>query len=270
MNETEQPVNPLLATLKARIPGETFRLPSQGVFYQSGELSEDVKNGEVHVFPITAIDEIILKTPDKLLSGTAVNEVFSRCIPQVRKPLQLLSKDVDYLLMCLRLISYGETVDVTYKHSCENATRRNYEVELRPLISKSKPIDPTSLGSKYSLTFKSGQVAELRPALYGSVLSMYLSNFEAQKMTEEERLLDTQMHMLNLVSDTIISVDGVTDRNFIKDWLKAVPAGWMQELGESMQDVADWGPTSEYTTVCKDCGEEITIEIPLNPISFFS
>ena len=262
--------NPLIQTLRARIPGETFRLPSQGVFYNSGELSDDVKNGEVHVFPITALDEIILKTPDKLLSGTAVIEVFTRCIPQVKQPLKLLSKDVDYLLMCLRLISYGETVEVTYKHSCENALSRSYEVELRPLIAKSKPIDPTSLGSKYTVTLPSGQVTTIRPPLYGSVLNMYLSNFESSKLTVDEQEEHHRMLMLNLVTDTIVSVDGHEDREMIREWIKVLPAGFMKILGEVMHMAGDWGPSSEYTTTCKDCGEEITIEIPLNPISFFS
>ena len=39
--------NPLLASL--RIPGETFRLPSHGLFYTDGELDDSVVNGEVEV-----------------------------------------------------------------------------------------------------------------------------------------------------------------------------------------------------------------------------
>lgn len=266
----EQSSNPLLQTLKARIPGETFRLPSQGVFYTSGELSDDVKNGEIHVFPLTAIDEIVLKTPDKLLSGKAVDEVFARCIPQVKKPLQLLSKDVDYLLMCLRLISYGESIEVTYTHTCENAKRRNYDVALRPLISQARPIDPTSLGSKYTVKMQSDQVVELRPPLYGSILRLYLSNFEAAKLTEDEQLVETQEQMLNIITDSIISVDGHTEHEMIKEWIKAIPAGWMGQLGEVMQELSDWGPSSMWSTKCKDCGEDIVIDIPLNPVAFFS
>lgn len=262
--------NPLIQTLRARIPGETFRLPSQGVFYTNGELDPSVKNGEVHVFPITAIDEIILKTPDKLLSGKAVSEVFTRCIPEIKQPLKLLSKDVDYLLMCIRLISYGETVDITYKHTCEKAIARQYEVELRPLIAKAKPIDPTSLGSKYTVTLPSSQVVVMRPPLYGSVLSMYLSTFEASKLTPEEQETHDQMLMLDIVTDTIVSVDGIEDRALIQGWIKELPAGYMRLMGSAMQEVGDWGPSSEYTTTCKDCGEQITVEIPLNPIAFFS
>ena len=267
---TTEIVNPLLQVLKARIPGETFRLPSSGLFYHNGELDEGVTNGELHVFPLTALDEIILKTPDKLLSGKAIIEVFSRCIPQIKKPMELLSKDVDYLLMCLRLISYGETLGITYKHSCENATERSYDVELRPLIAKSKPVDPTAIGTKYTIKMPSEQVVELRPSLYGGILSLYLSNFEASRLSEDEQYRYSQNQLLTIVSDTVVSVDGITNRDQIREWITQIPAGWMTQLGEVMHEMSDWGPSSEWTTICKDCGEEITIEIPLNPVAFFS
>lgn len=267
---TTEPTNPLLQVLKARIPGETFRLPSSGLFYHNGELTEDVTNGELHVFPLTAIDEIILKTPDKLLSGKAISEVFARCIPQVRKPMDLLSKDVDYLLMCLRLISYGETLSITYKHACEGAKSRTYEVALRPLVAKSKPVDPTAIGTKYTIKLPSEQLVELRPSLYGAILNLYLGNFEAAKLSENDQVVNAHNQLLRIVTDTIASVDGITDRGQITEWIREIPAGWMVQLGDVMQEMSEWGPSSEWTTVCKDCGKEITIDIPLNPVAFFS
>ena len=56
--------NPLLARVK--IPGRIFQLPSAGIFYKNGELAEGIENGEVHVHPMTALDEINMKNPDKL------------------------------------------------------------------------------------------------------------------------------------------------------------------------------------------------------------
>lgn len=266
----EQTQNPLITTLKARLPGETFRLPSQGLFYQNGELSEDVKDGEVHVFPLTALDEILLKTPDKLMSGTAITEVFARCIPQVKKPMALLSKDIDYLLMCLRLISYGETIDIIYTHDCEDAKERNYSVELRPLVSKAKPIDPTTIGVNYTVTLPSNQVVSLRPPLYGSVLNLYLTSFEMQRMSSEDQFNAGKEQLLDIVTDTIASVDGYADRAMIREWIRELPAGWLDQISTATQTFSTWGPSSKWTTTCKDCGKEITIEIPLNPIAFFS
>jgi len=45
--ETTVKSNPLLENL--RLPGETVRLPSGGMFYKNGELASHVNNGEIHV-----------------------------------------------------------------------------------------------------------------------------------------------------------------------------------------------------------------------------
>jgi len=89
-------INPLLT--RVEMPGSTFQLPSRGLFYDNGELRDDVEMGEVHVHPMSAFDEILMKTPDALFSGEAVHKVFLRCIPQVLQPVELLAKDVDFLL----------------------------------------------------------------------------------------------------------------------------------------------------------------------------
>lgn len=268
-------VNPLLTVLKARLPGETFRLPSQGLFYTHGELSDDVVNGEVHVFPLTALDEILLKTPDKLLSGKAITEVFSHCIPQIKQPLQLLSKDVDYLLMCLRLITYGENIEMSYNHKCLgedgcDSTEHQYSVAARPILAKAKQIDPTTITSTFELVLPSEQRIKMRPPLYGDVLALYLSNFELKNLDSDERFYESQRQLVNVISSAIYSVDNVTNPEFIKEWVAQLPAGWMTLIGQSTQKVGDWGIETDFTTTCKDCGKNITISIPLNPISFFS
>lgn len=97
--------NPLLKNLT--MPGKRYRMPSRGLFYNDGELAEDVKEGEVEIFSMTTLDEISLRSPEFLFSGEAIEKVFSRCIPEILKPLKLLSHDVDYLLTCLRIVSYG-------------------------------------------------------------------------------------------------------------------------------------------------------------------
>lgn len=64
--DTEARKNPLLE--KVQIPGEKFRMPSGGIFYNKGELEENIEEGEVYVHPMNAMDELTLKSPDKLLS----------------------------------------------------------------------------------------------------------------------------------------------------------------------------------------------------------
>ena len=103
--------NPLLK--KIQLPGKRFRLPSRGLFYINGELDENVKEGEIEIFSMTTSDEVTLRSPEFLFSGEAIERVFLRCVPEIKKPLELLSKDVDFVLACLRIVSYGGTYNIT-------------------------------------------------------------------------------------------------------------------------------------------------------------
>lgn len=260
----QQQTNPLLARLQ--LPGQTFRLPSQGLFYSNGELREDVVNGELHVFPMTAYDEIIFKTPDMLLSGKAIDEVFARCIPQVLRPRDLLSKDVDYLITCLRVITYGPTITLTYTHSCENARAHEYTANLNALINAARAIDPTTINSVYNTTLENGQVVRLRPALFKTVLEL---NQDLGK-DDEASLSDIQNNIMKVLIDMIESVDGISDRELITEWAKALPAGWVRFLSDAIEKTSDWGVEFKVTDTCKDCGERIEMPFSANPISFFS
>lgn len=265
---SDNQINPLLVTLKSRLPGGAFTIPSQGIFYTNGELSEDVKNGEIQVMPMTAMDEILIKTPDKLMSGKAIEEVFERCIPQVLKPREMLSKDVDFLLMCIRYISYGQSMNLQYKHTCENAKEHEYVIDLLPLIKATRRIDATTIDSRFSLVLPNDQVIRLRPPLFSSVLALYMSNFEQANVAGVAET-DSHLKMFDVVVSTIESVDGITDKELIKEWVKQIPVGYMSQIGDIMQNVSDWGISSSVEVHCKDCKEKLQMEIPLNPVAFF-
>lgn len=257
-------INPLLE--RARIPGQTFALPSKGLFYKHGELDDSVKNGEVTVYPMVTLDELVMKTPDKLLNGTAINEVFSRCIPQIKKPSELLSKDVDFLLICLRKVSYGDEYEFDYKHDCEDAKNHLYRVPLDPLISTAKKITARSAKDKFMLTLPNGQVVRLMPPRYHQMLKFYQSiNEEKQNSDAEvvEFVIETSMNMVE-------SVDGIEDREMIMEWATQIPAGYTTMIGKHIGKLSNWGPDLEQKIICRDCGKEATVEISLNPINFFS
>ena len=115
--------NPLLK--KIQLPGKKFRLPSRGLFYVNGELSDAVQDGELEVFSMATIDEVTLRSPEFLFSGEAIERVFKRCIPDVNEPLKLLSKDVDFLLACLRVVSYGNSYSINTRcPECEELQQK--------------------------------------------------------------------------------------------------------------------------------------------------
>lgn len=252
--------NPLLD--RARLPGQTFGLPSKGIFYTNGELSPGIKDGEVHVYPMTALDEIIIRSPDKLYSGDAIVEVFNRCIPDILKPKELFAKDIDFLMVCLRKVSYGDEFEIKYTHDCENAKEHSYIIPMDPFIRNAKVLDPTTVQGKFTIELDNEQKVRLHPIKYKDVLDIV-------QASDSESTEDTQDRVIQTLLGIIESVDDITDKGMIKEWINAIPVGWAHKISDAIDDTSDWGPAFTYTITCKDCGKEVKIDAPMNPVSFF-
>ncbi len=256
--------NPLLDRIK--LPGETFTLPSGGLFYNNGELDESVRDAEVHVHPMTAIDEIVIKTPDMLFSGDAVRQVFARCIPQVKKPDMLLAKDVDFLMVCLRKVSYGDEIQIEHKHDCENAKNHTYSVDVTQFIKKAKRIDPTTVAKEFTVEMPNGQVVMIQPIRFKDfVRVMQLANTEEQ-IEDPEKLRDM---LVESVSNLIVKVDDISDNQMIREWLAQVPPMFMKKVNERVDQTLEWGPEFGAEVKCADCGTKMNIIAPMNPLAFF-
>lgn len=256
-------VNPLLARI--HMPGSTFKLPSGGIFYDNGELADTVENGEVHIQPMTAYDEVVLKTPDLLFSGEAVKRIFTRCIPEILKPMELFGKDVDFLMICLRKLTYGDTFQLEYTHSCDDAKAHEYSLNIDHFINNTKHIDPTTIGNVYSTTISNGQVVKMHPPRFGDVVKMmqnYDPNIELTPETETNNIIETVMSVIS-------SVDGIDHKGHIKEWLASLSAGVIGDLSGAIQGTTNWGPDFMYKTVCKDCNTEMELTAPINPLAFF-
>lgn len=262
----EQRVNPLLRRI--RLPGESFTLPSRGLLYEPGNvLAHDVRDGELHVYPMTGIDELTMKSADKLFSGDAVREVFQRCIPQILVPGQLFAKDVDFLLTALRKVSYGPTIEVTYTHTCSDAKLHTYEVYLESFLRSSQALNPLALDSRFKFDCY-GQSVQFKPATFDDIVLLN----QHQQMQESGPLQTDEQHLhhvLYSISTVIKTVDEVANKDDIIEWLKNIPAKWLVELTDAINDTTEWGVEFDVTLQCKDCGEEIKVPSTLNPVSFF-
>jgi len=261
--QTPTVVNPLLA--RVHMPGSTFKIPSGGLFYKNGELADDVIDGEVHVQPMTAYDEVLIKTPDLLFSGEAVEKIFKRCIPQIIKPKELFAKDIDFLMICLRKITFGDFFNIVYTHDCEDAKSHEYSIDINHFVKNTKRIDPTTIGSIYTTKINNGQTVKMHPSRFKDVIKMLQNidpNGDFTPEEETESIIDTIMSVIS-------SVDDIVDKNMIREWLQTIPAGWIGNLSEAIEKTSDWGPDFVYKTKCKDCGKVVKITAPINPLSFF-
>lgn len=257
-------INPLMSAIK--LPGRIFQLPSRGIFYKNGELADDVKNGEVHVMPMSALAEIHMKNPDQLFSGHAIETVFQECVVGINKPGSLLSKDVDAVMMFLRTVTYGPTYEFTAVHNCEHAKNHSYIADVDTCINETKMIDPTIIESLYKIELPSGQVVRLEPSRYSQVIELLKANEGKEKITVD----DMKANLIMMLTSVVVRVDDVTDPKHIKEWLSKIPSPWVNRIAEKIESINDWGPVMRWSGKCRDCNEEFEIELPINPVSFFT
>jgi len=258
-------INPLLEKIK--IPGESFKLPSSGVFYKDGELASHIKNGEIHIYPMTTIDEIVIKSPDKLMNGDAIKEVFSRCVPDIMKPGQLFTQDIDFILACLRKVSFGSEISMSYTHSCEDAKEHSYSILIDDFLKRTTSVDNIVFNNSFELKLDNGQVVKLSPLRYDEFIEQSRAQLNKDNMATAESLRD---HIVKTTSDVINSVDNINDKTMIREWLTALPVLYLKQIFKGLEQCSKWGVIFEETVKCKDCQEEIIMQLPLNPLSFFS
>lgn len=281
--ENTQPTNPLLKKIK--LPGRTFQLPSRGALYHNGELAGN--EGEIHVHPMSALAEISLKNPDLLFNGKALDQVFGECIPEIKKATELYGRDIDAIMFYLRLVTYGPEFEIHVKHDCEESKKRgengevlidkegnevhkehSYVVNIEEMVQNIKFLDPT-LSDQFQVTVGEGeneQLVKVHPVKFEHMIKLFQMNSNKQEFTADDIKRNVVFNLTNLIE----SVDGITDKKMIEEWVSGITSPYQNRITEAIEKTNGWGPEQTTTIVCKDCKKEMPVELPLNPISFFT
>ena len=268
--------NPLIA--RARLPGDTFRLPSGGIFYTNGELDDTVEDGEVHVYPMTAIDEIVITSPAKLFSGEGIVEVISRCIPSILQPKELLAQDVDFLLLCLRKVSYGPTFEVERSHwDCKEVAegeiprKQIFATNIGEMIAKTKQIDVADINKHYRIEMDNKQIVKMQPMRFSSYVTlMQIMASESSEDLDKKDAAEKTDIMINQLGSMILSVDEIADQDMINEWLHVVTPKDIRTINDGIHKMSKWGIDTTFSVKCRDCKEKMEVEVPTNPLALFS
>lgn len=264
--ETPKPQrNSLLQKLKV-IPPEIYRIPSGSLLYTNDEIDAGVVNGEIEFYTYSALDELDLKSPDLLLDGRAITRVVSRCAPAIHKPLELFSKDLDFVMLALHKVSYGDEFQISQEHNCENAKEHSYVVSLSSVMAQTKSIDPTTLSKLYSIKLGTGATSynvNLRPLRAKHALDL-IQSYDKQE-TEEER----RKNLFAVFMFSISDVDGVTDVESVLEWLQQIPIKWIEQINKRIEEISNWGVPHTAEVICKDCNQPMRVNVNVNPLTFF-
>lgn len=278
-NETEvstviKRVNPLLERLN-KLPGTTIRLPSRGLFYTNEELDSECKDGEVQISPMTTTDELMMRSIDMLFQGTAIETVIHRCLPQIKKPMQLLVGDVDYILTQLRKISYGTHIPVNYECECakteEEQKKRTeagdneYLVPVDHFITHTKELTTKDFNKRFKVDLKNGQHVTLQPIRFADFVKIQ----HMEDPNQMKDIEDIKEYVATNFSSITASVDEITDKEDIKEWYKVLPRLESERIKNKLTSMGDWGIEFKYSITCKSCKEKKELKTQLNPMYFF-
>lgn len=274
--------NPLAAYF--RQPKIHVEFPSGGKFWPAGSL-ETPTTGEHPVYAMTARDELLFKTPDALMNGSAIVEVIQSCIPTIKDAWSMPSLDVDAVLCSIRMATYGESMDVTA--TCPKCNTANDKaVDLRTVLDNLRSVE-------FDTTVEIGNdmVVHLRPMNYKEITNTALKTFEHQRIFTiiNDDSIDDQKKMAlfqesfikltDLTLDTAVqcvvkieSVHGTTDNpEHIKEFLQKADKSVFNTINESVGKSQKSGKMASFHTKCdnESCGHEWDVTLTMDQADFF-
>jgi hypothetical protein len=263
-----------------RRPGIYLKLPSKGAGYTPDVLTL-TENGELPVYPMTAIDEITSKTPDSLYNGSAVAEIVKSCVPNIKNPWLISSTDLDAILVAIRIATNGNDMDI--ETSCPACSEEaKYGVNLNVVLQNFVPgnyLDPMHVGE---LEIK------FRPLNYKEITENAIKQFEIQKTImsitalpegeEKEKkgnelLKIVAFTTLNIIASTIEFIKtpeaSVNDTNFILDFLQNADKNVVDKIRDKSLALRETTQMKPLHIKCNSCSHEYDQLFTLNVSDFF-
>ena len=263
-----------------RRPAVFIKLPS-GVENYPDDIIEKTESGELPVYPMTAIDEITTKTPDSLFNGEAMVEIIKSCIPAIKDPWQLLSNDLDTVLISIKAAGGQETIDVeTTCTKCE--ALGTYGVNMQMLLSSLQPGDyktPLELGD-LKVKFKPLKYKEMNIAGLGQFeIQAKYKNMNTIKDADErmkanqealKEITSLTMKVLALAVDSVETpTANVTEPEYIEDFLRNCDTKTYESIRDWHSKIKADSTIKPLQITCEECQHQYEQPFTLNASDFF-
>ena len=275
--------NPLIAAYKK--PALYVALPSEGKWYDpKPKLSVD---GELAVYPMSARDELISKTPDALFNGEATVAIIQSCCPDIPNPRQMPVNDLLVVLLAIRAASYGKQIEVDI--TCTECNHINQmAVDSNVLLSRVKEntTDP-------EIILDNGFVIQCKPYTIEDRTRLQIQQVKQnqiiQQLVEAEQSGDANIQdtfgktfveiaelTVELISSCIITVDvpeqdePITDNEQIHEWLKQITRKDYEAIRTCVESLSENNLDTLMDAKCLECGKDYKTNIELDIAGFFA
>jgi hypothetical protein len=263
-----------------RRPAVHLRLPSKGKYY-ADHIIDTPPTGELPVYPMTAIDEITVKTPDSLFNGSAIPELIKSCIPDIKDPWAINNVDLDAILISIKAATGDGEMDLdTICPACEEESK--YGISLVGMLTQLKDGD-------YDKEFVINDLRiKFRPITYKEMNSASINQFEIQKvfnsieqLTEEREkaerakaaiLLITELTM-KLLANAIEYISTPTTRvdenEYILDFLQNCDKDSYTKIKDYHAKLKEDTTIKPLQLTCTSCSHKYEQPFTLNASDFF-
>jgi len=266
-----------------RQPAIYIKLPSGGRFWPADSLDLPV-TGEIPVYPMTARDEITLRTPDALMNGQGVVDVIQSCCPSIKDAWKMPSIDVDAILLNIRIASYGNSMDVdTTCPKCQE--ENNFALDLSGITGTigmpdyATPVQFDNLSillrpQPYFEINKINKINFTEQQLLRTVNDSALSDDEKKKQAEDflTRLIDLNIDICVNSTQSITTEDGtvVTNPAHIKEFYNLADYKVVRNIQDQLKVIGDQAAIKPVPVVCTACANPYTVPLDFDYASFFA
>lgn len=238
------------------IPVELMPLPSAGLVYPEDSPLHGVTTVELRA--MTAREEDILTSKAYLKKGTVITELIKSCLIDKRiDPRDMLVGDRNALMVAIRITGYGEAYDVEMEcPECKLKSQRSFDLSQLPIKRlEIQPVVPGENLFEFNL-----------PVSKKRVQFRFLTGRDEEEIltvSEKQKKMGIQVEstVTTNLAYSVVSIDGITDKNKIKQFINLMPARDSLELRKYISQ-NEPGIIMRQETSCQ-CGWSEEVNIPL-------
>jgi hypothetical protein len=269
----QKPQNPLAKHF--RQPAIYIKLPSMGQYWPEGSLELTV-TGEIPVYPMTARDEITLRTPDALLNGQGVVDIIQSCCPNIKDAWKMPSIDVDAVLLNIRIASYGNRMD--FDTMCPKCNEENnFAIELSGLVNQIAMPDYNSIvevdGLKIKLkpqpyfeVNKTNQITFTEQQILRTINDSTIPDEEKKNKSDDylKKLIDLNINVCANSTESVTTEDGILVDNplFIVEFYDMADYKVLKLVQKKLTEINEQVALKPVAVGCTSCTNKY--EVPLN------
>tara|TARA_Y100001973_G_C5197188_1_gene335032 strand:+ start:1065 stop:1919 length:855 start_codon:yes stop_codon:yes gene_type:complete len=246
------------------VPVESVPIPSQGKLYPPS--SPMFGKERVNIKAMTAREEDILTSRALMVNGTVIEKLIESCVLDHDVNVnEMLTGDRSALMVAVRITGYGP--NYTIKSNCPKCIRTDsYTFNLADLPIKRLKLDPVSPGEN-RFEFKLPVSKKIVHFKFLTGKDNDLIEAESKKMAElfpEDVVGSAVTRRLKF---SILSIDGITDRNKLSRFIENMPAMDSKTLRTYIKK-NEPGIEMVGRMTCNFCSKVSEVSLPLGA-SFF-